>query len=456
MPVIARTRADVDVRPNLQVDASILDRYPTDCAVEVLEEQNRWFKIKPLRLMHSVTGYVPGPALVFPVTEKPPVFPLLPELAGATAQASVPASLSLQEFQNWMATGGKPGWIRAEGWAALSASQQAALLVAMLASIQADKARWDQWVADVSANQRLNEASMDEWIVMVEGGRELYAIRDHYIYKQALQNDVYLGTALKGQIMRWSGVVRTNIQDTKRRTFYEIEFYRMSRYMRGWFRADITAQYIFPDARIDPQVDSNAATVFDLTKKILQLPQDPEIAASKSKGYTGAQYIDVFGATRRRLVHFSLCGEFCAAALAGTDVIPLLKRWLEAKYPRAGAILDNPHEGTSLTDLLSLLKLIGLKGDVYPSTPTSPQIIKERLSAGQFAISGCGINSAGKIRANGKIRHWVVIEDVQPAGNDGWVRVYNPFNNQDEVYNYNMFVQSAGVGGGLWVSKEPA
>jgi hypothetical protein len=456
MTVIARTRADVDVRSSLKVDASILDRFPGDCLVEVLEELNGWYKIKPMRLMHTITGYLPKPALVFPRTEKPPVFPYIAPGTGSPVITSVPGALKLVDFQKWLTIGGKPGWLRDEVWAALNAPQQSSLSIGILASLRVDQTRWDNWVAGVTNNKRLEEAVMDEWIVMVEGGCELFAIRDHYIYKQPLQNENYLGCALKGQIMRWTGNVRSSTQDTRRRNFYEVEFYRMSRYMRGWFRADLCAIYDFPDARIDPQVDANSQTVFDLSKKILRAPQDAEIVLAKSKGYTGAQYIDVFAATQKRLVHFSLCGEFCAAALGAMDVIPLLQRWLGSKYPRARAILDNPHEGTSLTDLLSMLKCLGLRGEIYSSIPTTPQNIKNRLASGQLAIAGCGINSIGKVRADGKIRHWVVIEDVLPAGNDGWVRVYNPFNNQDEVYNYTMFMRSAGVGGGLWVSRPPA
>jgi len=456
MPVIARTRADVDIRSSLKVDASILDRFPTDCAVEILEEQKGWFKVKPMRLMHTISGYLPKPALIFAEAQKTPVFPIITSATRNTPVPSVPSSLKLVDFLKWMGKGGVPGWIDEQVWKSLSSSQQSSMLDGILASYRADRSRWENWVAGQVSNGRIEDAIMDEWIVLVQGGRELYAIRDHYVYKQPLQNDSYLGCALKGQIMRWTGITRASDKISKRKLYYEVEFYRMSRYMRGWFRADVTAEYVFPDSRNDPQVEANAATVFELSRKILRQPQDPEIATAKSKGYTGDQYIDVFAATRKRLVHFSLCGEFCAAALGAMDVIPLLQRWQESKYPRARSILDNPHEGTSLTDLLSMLKCIGLRGEIYSSIPTTPQNIKARITNGQLAISGCGINSNGKIKADGRIRHWVVILDILPAGNDGWVRVYNPFHNRDEVYNYNLFMRSAGIGGGLWVSRNPA
>jgi len=231
----------------------------------------------------------------------------------------------------------------------------------------------------------------------------------------------------------------------------------MSLFMQGWFRADLTGEYIYPTADNDPLVTANAKNVFDLSKDMIRHPQDPEISPTKKKGLDGAQYIDVFRATNRHLVHWCLCGEFCVAALCGSDIIPMLQKWIESKYAGINAILNDSHMGTTLTDLKSIMALFDLKSERYTSIPTSPQRIKERLDAGQFVLAGCGINQAGVVLADGKIRHWVVILDLLPVGNSGWVRVYNPFFNQEEVYEYNLFIRSSGVGAGLWIfPNQPA
>ncbi len=167
---------------------------------------------------------------------------------------------------------------------------------------------------------------------------------------------------------------------------------------------------------------------------------------------SAAQYIDIHSATNKHLLHYSLCGEFCVAALSKRDVLPMLRDWLDSKYWRVSSILSDPNEGTCTADLQSLLELAGLHGEIYTSIPTTPDVIKDKLDSGQFAIVGCGINGRGKIKANGKIRHWVVLLDLIPSGNSGWVRVYNPFNNREEVYEYNLFMTSSGVGAGLWVT----
>lgn len=451
MSPVARTRADVDIRSGPKSGASILDRLPSDCPVEILEELNGWFKVKPVRLVHGVSGYLPEAALTFPVAARPPVFPALLTADGLKTGSSVSPSLKVTAFLQWLAVGGKPDWILEKTWSELNNAQQAELFEKIRAASTGNQPHWDDWVADLKTNLRLEDAVMNEWIVMREGGRDVFAIRDHYVYMHPVQDTNYFGTVVKGQIMCWTGIVRCSGTDGKRRNFYEIDFYRMSRYMHGWFRADIAADYVFPQPNVDPAIESNAQTVFDLSKNILRHPQDQAMADAKKKGYSAAQYIDVFGGTNRHLVHFSLCGEICVAALSGRDILPLLKAWLESKYSQAPSILNDPHEGTSVADLKSLLAVTGLKGEIYTSTPTTPQIIKEKLASGKFAIVGCGINSGGKIKENGKIRHWVVLEDVIPSGNSGWVRVYNPFQNREEVYNYNLFMTSAGVGAGLWI-----
>jgi hypothetical protein len=70
---------------------------------------------------------------------------------------------------------------------------------------------------------------------------------------------------------------------------------------------------------------------------------------------------------------------------------------------------------------------------------------------GEFPISGCVINSRGNVTADASIRHWVIVTDVLPVGTGGWLRIYNPFPNQEEVYEYNMFMSSSETGAGLWV-----
>jgi hypothetical protein len=454
MSAYARFRADIDVLEKAKAGSDIRDRYPTDCPVEILEDQGEWLKVKPVRLLYAVNGYVPRVALIFPPEAKPAVFPRF--LAGGKMVACVPPTLKLNEFQAWKAAGGKPEWLQEKIWEQLTPAEQNALLQAMTTSIDTNAEAWNAWTGAITVSNRQDKATLEEWIVTLQGGQEVYAIRDHYIYIRPSIDEAYFGCASRGQVMQWTGEVQTFNLGGQTQELKKVRFYRMHRHLDGWFRSDLTQEYIYPDATNDPGVPANGQNVFDLTQPILRHPQDPEITETKNMGYVGAQYINVLRATGKSLVHFCLCGEFCVTTLAGMDIIPLLSNWVNPpageKYNRVDTILGDAHEGTSIGDLQSLLSTAGLPAGVeYSSIPATARLYKERLEAGEFAISGCGIDGIGNIKADGSIRHWVILEDVLPVGNSGWVRIYNPFQNREEVYEYNLFMLSVGTGIGLWI-----
>lgn len=451
MVTLARTRAEVDLNARPRLGSGLLDRLATDCLVEITEDLNTWVKIKPVRLVHGTSGYVPREALVFPLVSLPPVFPDLVNSDGNVVGPSVPPTIKVVSFLDAVTSGDRPGWVSEEIWAGFADYQRLDFWTQIRAVSTGNQVEWAEWIDSLIKDGRLIDALMGEWITKMEGGRDVFALRDHYIYKQPVQDNLYWGSALKGQIMHWTGVIRGGVFEGVQRNFYEVVFFRMNRAMRGWFRADLCAPYQFPSADDDPAIDGNGEKVFNLSVPVFRLPQDSVISEAKKRGYSAAQYIDVFDAIGKHLIHYSLCGQFCVAALGGVNVIPLLRAWLQSSYRQAGLIMANPKLGTTLLDLQSLLSLVGLKGETYSTISPNPYLVKERLDVGQYAIVGCGINSYGKIKADGKIRHWVVLEDVVPSGNSGWVRIYNPFTNREEVYNYTLFLASIGLGTGLWI-----
>ncbi len=452
MAEYARLRADINIRSTASPQAEIVERFPTNCLVEILEDQGDWLKVKAIRIKKTPSGFIPRLGLVFPDGARPPVFPVIPLDGGARSLPSVPANLPLNDFLAWLGTDDAPPWIRPNDWAQLPVPDNDNIRLAIQAVVQNDLAGWQAWVADINAANRQDEAVMDEWMALKGGGREVFAVKPHYIYKDPRQNGHYWGTALKGQILRWTGrIIKCDAGDGVRRDYSEVSFYRLSQAMTGWFRSDAVAEYVYPEPDKDPEIEANKANAFDLTQAVLRLPQDPEIAAAKAAGYTGAQYIDIRNALGKALRHFCLCGEFCVSAIVGSDIIPVLGNWLQSGYWRVNEILNNPKGLTGLGDLQSILQLYNCAGITYNSAPVSPQFIKNRLLNGEFAISGCSITSGGKVKEGEGIRHWVVVEDVLPVGNSGWVRLYNPFHNRSEVYEYETFMRSAGTGVGMWV-----
>lgn len=451
MNTTGRTRAEVELRAASSLKSNFVDRLPTDCEVEILENTNRTFKVKPTAIKSGVSGYLPSIAVI----HKPESIELFPKIQDPKSNRkfnTVPESLKLSEFLEW-ANNKKSvlPWLSAHDRASINPTKIEEIIQQIISNTLGKKAEWGDWIQAIKANERFGEATMKEWIVMLAGGREMFSIRDHIVYTYPDRADEHQGWILSGQIARWNGVIKKGKKNGELRNFCEVDFYRINKEMHGFIREELLEDYVYPDPNTDVEIDSNREHVFDLKARRIRLPEDDEIIEAKNKGYTASQYIDVFKATQKHLIHFSLCGEICVAMITNNDIIPLLKNWLDSGFWRAPAILKDPHEGTSVADLQSILEIYDLNGEVYSSIPTSAAKIKAKLDEGKIAIVGAGINSAGVVLPKGRIRHWVVLTDIIPSGNNGWVRVYNPFHNQEEVYRYDDFIASSGVGAGLWI-----
>jgi hypothetical protein len=191
-----------------------------------------------------------------------------------------------------------------------------------------------------------------------------------------------------------------------------------------------------------------------MTQPILRLPADPEIGDAIRAKRTSPQYINVQKATGRKKVNYNLCGQFCVATLCGVDVIPLVQKWYQASK-RGKAVID-ADRGTVISDLQEILELFNIKSETFnpePSiAPATPGYLEKMLRAGKKAIIGVGLTYKGEAAYNANIRHWLVIEDIVRMGNSGWVRVYNSYFNQEEVYPYpRIFNAGVSTGVGLWV-----
>jgi len=158
----------------------------------------------------------------------------------------------------------------------------------------------------------------------------------------------------------------------------------------------------------------------------------------------------------QKKVNYNLCGQFCVAALCGVDVIPVVQRWYHSS--KRGKALIDKDRGTLIYDLQEMLTLFNVKSETFqpePSVaPATPEYLEKSLQAGKKAIIGVGLTRKGEAAYNASIRHWLVVSDIVRMGNSGWVRVYNSFFNQEEVYPYQrIFNTGISTGIGLWVDS---
>lgn len=180
-----------------------------------------------------------------------------------------------------------------------------------------------------------------------------------------------------------------------------------------------------------------------------------------------------------------------------TDVSPaksftietVLSHW-NAVQPKLYEYHVGQNKPTPTTALTSILRAYGYNppssgnpgdylgfsmGLTTPSTSSSkglylpsPGRMKNMLKT-HFLIAGVGINGVtGRlIRGLNAVRHWVVVEKIEPVGrhyltnhfggNGGWVTLYNPFTNVLEEYSYREFTDSmseTGLWDGLWVKRD--
>ena len=452
MSDLARTRSNVDMRSSAAHNSAVASALGADIAVEILEDRGDWFKIRPNKLRGAADGYAPRLALVFPPLKEPPVFPLVPDEMGSETAALVPGSVAASQLVGWLAAGGRPEWLAEQAWNRLDATGQQTAVESVRQAIAGRQAAWDGWVAELNANNRLEAATVAEWLAILAGGSDVWSIRSERIYKLPSLTGGYLGWVGVDDILHWTGHVRREAA----RLWHQVELYKLGRNLQGWYRSELLDEYTFPTPETDTNIAANAGGVFDLAAPLLRAPSDPQIAETLAQGATAAQYIDIQAVIGRKKKHHNLCGEFCVAALAGGDVIPQLLRW-KAAYPRAKTILEN-NQGTTLNDLQSLLELHGLRGSMFQysssAAPASPLRVKRMLQEDKRAIAGVVINSRGKLDPRGTIQHWVVIVDTLAVGTGGWIRLYNPFKNQEEIYTFDLFLQALRPFGiGLWISR---
>lgn len=453
----ARVRSTVQLLSDASPTASLVESLGAGKPVDILEDRGDWLKVQASNSGHEIPGWVPREALAFPVSDE--LFPRVKTEIGGSV-STIPHSLKAETFREWSkAPQGELKWVPDNVWGDVTPGERVEFNKKIRGVLDAHQLEWDAWLADVTAQGRLDEASVDEWFATLQGGRDIWTVRHETIYPDASEKGPALGWVSPEDIMRWTGRARRNDNETKYKLWYEVSLYKSGRMMKGWFKGNIVDPYIFPTEETDPSNEANADRQFDLSTPILRHPADQEIEDAIAERRGAHQYIDVVGALGSTKIHNNLCGEFCVAALAGMNVIPFLKNWLEGyDASTVKGILPDPAKvlktnvGTGLSEVEFMLDVCGVRHEEFRYTPSvspvTPLRLKRLIDEGKLIYWGVAIFKLGG-RLSGKstsntTRHWIVLEDVAAVGNSGWVRIYNPFNNREEIYNYNYFMDSVG------------
>ena len=446
------TCSSINLRSEPDLKSGVIEALDPQENVQILGEQGDMLKVVTTKWKPPLTGYILKSA-IFESKAAPEVFPRISPGKGMEI-SSVPASLPLSTFLKWLDSSDESPWLPVDYLRSIQLSHQPSVGNLIRKAISDRRSDWEAWVAEIRSQGREASATLDEWLVVLARGRAMWSFRPERIFTEPSQSAAAPGWVSVKDVLRWTGHVRINGQETKYKTWYEVELTKLDQTFKGWYKASLLYEFILPTPDTDLSVPENKDRVFDLSRPALRLPADPEIEEARKAGRTGAQYINVKEATGWNKVNHNLCGEFCVAALGGSDIVPFLGQWL-GSYDNARAILEKD-EGTSIVDLQAMLDVFGKKNEFFRAEasvmPITPGYIRKMLDSSRMAIIGTGVTYDGVLKWGSRIRHWVVIEDIIMVGNSGWVRVYNPFPNKEEVYPFDVvFDPNSRSAIGLWV-----
>jgi len=455
--MIVPTRASVNLRARDDMEAPIIEVLRPKELVEILEERGEMVRVVTAHWKPSVRGYVNKSALLLPA-DLSKAFPEVILKSSNKEISSVPGSLKAMDFETWLrGKDNQPTWLD-DGYLNFYNTDSmvpVGRVIRRIMSVLRDD--WEDWLKALQSQGRLATATMDEWLTLRRGGKDVWSFRPERIFAEPNEHSAGLGWVSPRDILRWTGQVRYDPGGGKYHTWYEVELTKLDRQIKGWYKAALLEEYVHREGIPDPYVYETKFKVCDASNPVLRAPVDEEIAFAIESGKIAAQYINVAHASGKDQVNRNLCLQFCVAALSGSDVIPFLQKWV-GSYERARKVLDQDL-GTNIGDLPSMLSVFGKEGQVFRAEPSvapfTPAYLEEHINQGKMAIVGVGVNYRGEVAWHGRIRHWVVLEDIYPVGDSGWVRLYNPFHNREEIYPYHVvFELASSTGIGIWVEPD--
>ena len=447
METTGRSRSSNNLHVSPDTKSKIIDILNPNDPVDLLEDLGEMVKVASKRLSPPLVGYMPKSAVAQRIPHLNIFSPI--QLDDGTQLDAVPADLLAVEFESWLQARGEPTWLFEDGNAPFLVGDK------IRSEFELFHESWREWFADVQESNRTRTANLYEWFTVINGGREMWSFRPERIFKDPTERSDDLGWASPKDILHWTGKVTYTATEWKYKEWYEVELTKLDRVIKGWYKADLLEEFVIPEVYVEANDRAGIAALFDMSRPKLRIPADPEINDAIKAKRNAPQYINVQNAIGRNRVNFNLCGQFCIAALCGVDVIPLLKQWYGTGLARAKTVLESDR-GTVIYDLQNMLSMYNIKSELFrpePSiAPATPGYLEKMLASGKKAIIGSGITSKGEISFNGNIRHWLVLEEIVRMGSGGWVRVYNPFFNQEEVYPHrNIFDTGNSSNLGLWV-----
>ncbi len=173
-----------------------------------------------------------------------------------------------------------------------------------------------------------------------------------------------------------------------------------------------------------------------------------------------AQYLNLFKLIGRGFppAHFNLCGELTVNAILGLNLGEGLKVFRDT--PSGADVLADRFQGTLGPQLGRFIRAATGNGftaefrraasSSRPEPVFDPAGMQEFLNKGGLLVTLVnieGFRNQGRLKpvhdSRKKIAHWIAVTDVieRPRG-EPVIRTYNPFHNEEELYNWPWFKDS--------------
>lgn len=150
----------------------------------------------------------------------------------------------------------------------------------------------------------------------------------------------------------------------------------------------------------------------------------------------------------------NMCGEICAARIFEVGLSDVFVNW-EAKNPSFfwRVFGKGKARGTNADELITLFEIYGMEAQKIKISKYTPTLWKD-LTESHHLICGVKMNgSTGELR-RGSIPHWAILLSITlERKNMGWVQVFNPAQNCEEIYSWSEWLATAGVPYGVTIKK---
>ena len=337
------------------------------------------------------------------------------------------------DMPDWLQSGMCPPSLDPDLWDRLPLEDQQAILARAMAI-------WESWIQRLIEEDRLCEADLEEFYQLLQGYQPLWVINNcrrtrklfaepRYDEDQVLARPGYLD-----QVM-WSGT-REKVGG---HIWYEVLYDGRT----GWMQRRHLAENL----------------PFDLFGPMVAFPRDAGISDALAAKRGAAQFIDVTAVVpnAKPEIHTRLCGQFCVTALLGErigcSVLNFLKTWTSQDHASwrdeaIDIVANNRYTGFGHVE--NMLHIFGVRHERV-TRHASPHDLEKTLDGNRMMIALVTIDWCGSLA--GTDGHWVIVEDAVDDGETCWVRIYNPFWNQEEIYTYDQF-DEAWNNGGIWVFRD--